>query len=153
MVGDDEGSEGILRGLYGALVVRKPGDPKPAHTFVIVGNDKTLNGRVYPDTPTYTARQGELVEWVIISHGNRVHTFHLHEPFLSEGAVVLMQNPPSGTVTFLFTDIEESTKRWETNPPAMQAAFAHQEVGLVRFGRHGERSDVISSNAFAFGST
>jgi hypothetical protein len=78
VVGDDEGTEGILRGLYGALVVRKPGDPKPAHTFVIVGNDKTLNGRVYPDTPTYTARQGELVEWVVISHGNRVHTFHLH---------------------------------------------------------------------------
>lgn len=78
VVGDDEGSEGISRGLYGALVVRKPGDPKPAHTFVIVGQDKTLNGRVYPDTPTYTARQGELVEWVIVSHGNRVHTFHLH---------------------------------------------------------------------------
>lgn len=78
MVGDDEGTEGILRGLYGALVVRKTGDPKPAHTFVIVGNDRTLNGRVYPDTPTYTARQGELVEWVVISHGNRVHTFHLH---------------------------------------------------------------------------
>ena len=78
VVGDDEGTGGILGGLYGALVVRKSGDPKPAHTFVIVGNDKTLNGRVYPDTPTYTARQGELVEWVVISHGNRVHTFHLH---------------------------------------------------------------------------
>lgn len=78
VVGDDEGTEGILRGLYGALVVRKPGDPKPAHTFVIVGQDKTLNGRIYPDTPTYTARQGELVEWVVVSHGNRVHTFHLH---------------------------------------------------------------------------
>jgi hypothetical protein len=78
VMGDDEGTGGILSGLYGALVVRKPGDPKPAHTFVIVGNDKTLNGRIYPDTPTYVARQGELVEWVVVSHGNRVHTFHLH---------------------------------------------------------------------------
>ena len=78
VVGDDEGTIGILNGLYGGLVVRKSGDPKPAHTFVIVGNDKTLNGRVYPDTPTYTAKQGELVEWIVISHGNRVHTFHLH---------------------------------------------------------------------------
>ena len=78
IVGDDEGTIGILNGLYGGLIVRKPGDPKPAHTFVIVGNDKTLNGRVYPDTPTYVATQGELVEWIVISHGNRVHTFHLH---------------------------------------------------------------------------
>jgi hypothetical protein len=77
-VGDDEGTGGILGGLYGALVVRKPGDPKPSKTFVIVGQDKTINGRIYPDTPTYTARQGELVEWVVVSHGNRVHTFHLH---------------------------------------------------------------------------
>ena len=78
VMGDDEGTQGILQGLYGALVVRKPGAVRPAHTFVIVGNDRTLNGRIYPDTPTYTARQGELVEWVVISHGNRVHTFHLH---------------------------------------------------------------------------
>jgi FtsP/CotA-like multicopper oxidase with cupredoxin domain len=78
VVGDDEGTIGILNGLYGGHVVRKAGDPKPAHTFVIVGNDKTLNGRVYPDTPNYTAKQGELVEWLVISHGNRVHTFHLH---------------------------------------------------------------------------
>ncbi len=78
VIGDDEGTIGILNGLYGGLIVRKPGDPKPAHTFVIVGNDKTLNGRIYPDTPTYTAKHGELVEWIVISHGNRVHTFHLH---------------------------------------------------------------------------
>jgi hypothetical protein len=78
VIGDDEGTIGILNGLYGGLIVRKPGDPKPAHTFVIVGNDKTLNGRIYPDTPTYVAKQGELVEWIVISHGNRVHTFHLH---------------------------------------------------------------------------
>ncbi|HYP40338.1 MAG TPA: multicopper oxidase domain-containing protein [Chloroflexia bacterium] len=78
VMGDDEGSTGILGGLYGGLVVRRAGDPKPSKTFVIVGHDKTLNGRIYPDTPAYTAREGELVEWLVISHGNRVHTFHLH---------------------------------------------------------------------------
>ena len=78
VLGDDEGSIGILNGLYGGLVVRRGSDPKPAKTFIIVGHDKTLNGRIYPDTPTYRAKQGELVEWLVISHGNRVHTFHLH---------------------------------------------------------------------------
>src|SRR5205823_1725596 len=29
---------------------------------------------------------------------------------------------PTGTVTFLYTDIEESTKRWERHPSAMKAA-------------------------------
>src|SRR5579885_1217536 len=32
-------------------------------------------------------------------------------------------NRPSGTVTFLFTDIEGSTRRWERDPAAMQAAL------------------------------
>jgi predicted ATPase/class 3 adenylate cyclase len=38
-------------------------------------------------------------------------------------------SPPTGTVTFLFTDIEGSTKLWEDNAPAMQAALArHDEL-------------------------
>jgi predicted ATPase/class 3 adenylate cyclase len=38
-------------------------------------------------------------------------------------------SPPTGTLTFLFTDIEGSTKLWEKNPPAMQAALArHDEL-------------------------
>jgi len=33
-----------------------------------------------------------------------------------------MPEYPSGTVAFLFTDIEGSTKRWETDQQAMQSA-------------------------------
>jgi class 3 adenylate cyclase len=37
--------------------------------------------------------------------------------------------PPSGVVTFLFTDIEGSTRRWEADAAAMRAALAvHDEV-------------------------
>ena len=37
--------------------------------------------------------------------------------------------PPTGTITFLFTDIEGSTRLWETQPAAMQAALArHDEL-------------------------
>ncbi len=32
-------------------------------------------------------------------------------------------NAPSGVVTFLFTDIEGSTRRWEADPDAMRAAL------------------------------
>jgi class 3 adenylate cyclase len=38
---------------------------------------------------------------------------------------------PTGTVTFLFTDIEGSTQRWEHDPAAMKAALARHDL-LVR---------------------
>jgi class 3 adenylate cyclase len=41
-------------------------------------------------------------------------------------------SPPTGTVTFLFTDIEGSTKLWERHPEAMQAALARHDELLRR---------------------
>ena len=37
---------------------------------------------------------------------------------------------PKGTVTFLFTDIEGSTRMWEAHPRAMQAALARHDTLL-----------------------
>ena len=40
-----------------------------------------------------------------------------------------MASPPTGTLTFVFTDIEGSTKLWEHNAQAMQASLArHDEI-------------------------
>src|SRR5438128_10018932 len=40
-----------------------------------------------------------------------------------------MPDLPTGTVTFLFTDIEGSTRRWEEQPEAMRVALArHDEL-------------------------
>lgn len=44
---------------------------------------------------------------------------------------------PSGTVTFLFTDIEGSTKLWEQHPEAMKSALAKHDSIL---------KEVIESN-------
>jgi len=41
-----------------------------------------------------------------------------------------MVDLPTGTVTFLFTDLEGSTRRWEQQPDAMQAALARHDVIL-----------------------
>ena len=35
---------------------------------------------------------------------------------------------PTGAVTFLFTDIEGSTRLWETQHAAMQLALAHHDA-------------------------
>ena len=42
----------------------------------------------------------------------------------------MSNKPPSGTVTFLFTDIEGSTHWWELFPEWMSHAFARQEAIL-----------------------
>src|SRR5438045_3836087 len=41
-----------------------------------------------------------------------------------------MTNPPSGTVTFLFTDIEGSTGLWEQHPTAMTQALSRHDTLL-----------------------
>jgi class 3 adenylate cyclase len=41
-----------------------------------------------------------------------------------------MAELPSGTLTFLFTDIEGSTRMWEQHPRAMQAAVARHDLLL-----------------------
>ncbi len=49
---------------------------------------------------------------------------------------------PSGVVTFLFTDIEGSTRRWEADADGMrQALAAHDEV---------LRSAVVANGGFLF---
>jgi hypothetical protein len=45
---------------------------------------------------------------------------------------------PTGTLTFLFTDIEGSTKLWERHPEAMQIALArHDEILRDATEQHG----------------
>jgi class 3 adenylate cyclase len=63
--------------------------------------------------------------------------------------------PPSGVVTFLFTDIEGSTRRWESGADAMRVALAgHDKVLRSAIEGHGgflfkHTSDGVSA---AFGS-
>ena len=43
-----------------------------------------------------------------------------------------MPDPPKGTVTFLFTDVEGSTRLWERNPKAMQGALVGHDERVGR---------------------
>jgi len=51
-------------------------------------------------------------------------------PAPSQDATELSQQPPSGTVTFLFSDIAGSTQLWEQHPQAMPAALARHDAIL-----------------------
>ena len=51
-----------------------------------------------------------------------------------------MADEPADTLTFLFTDIEGSTRRWQQDPEAMRAALArHDSILTDRIGRGGGR--------------
>jgi FtsP/CotA-like multicopper oxidase with cupredoxin domain len=78
--GTTHGTDGIRRGAFGALIVRRAGDPVPDRKpFVVVMSDpQTINLRKAPNTPIFEANQGERVEFVVIGHGENFHTFHLH---------------------------------------------------------------------------
>jgi predicted ATPase/class 3 adenylate cyclase len=56
---------------------------------------------------------------------------------------------PSGTVTFLFTDVEGSTRLWEEHPDAMQAALARHDE-LVRDAIEAHRGQVVKTTGDGF---
>ena len=60
-----------------------------------------------------------------------------------------MAELPSGTVTFLFTDLEGSTRLWQEHPEAMQAALArHDEV--LRAAIEGHAGYVVKTTGDGF---
>jgi FtsP/CotA-like multicopper oxidase with cupredoxin domain len=78
-MGGQHGTDGIDAGLFGALIVRREGDPVPDRKpFVVVMKGFSINLKYAPNTPVFKANQGELVEFVVIGHGDLFHTFHLH---------------------------------------------------------------------------
>ncbi|MFF3445241.1 multicopper oxidase domain-containing protein [Streptosporangium sp. NPDC002721] len=78
VVGTDHGTLGIRQGLYGALVVRRKKDVRPDKTFTVVFNDMMINNRPAHQAPEFVAKAGERVEWIVITHGEFYHTFHIH---------------------------------------------------------------------------
>jgi predicted ATPase/class 3 adenylate cyclase len=56
---------------------------------------------------------------------------------------------PSGTVTFLFTDLEGSTRLWEEHPDTMQAALARHDE-LVRDAIEAHRGQVVKTTGDGF---
>ena len=60
-----------------------------------------------------------------------------------------MSQLPSGTVTFFFTDIEGSTKRWETHPTQMRAALAQHDA-ILRCAIEGNGGCIFKTVGDAF---
>ena len=81
VIGTDHGTGGLYSGLFGGLVVRRPGDllPDVQHT-VVMGPNATINLERSDEEKTilFKAREGQRVEFIVIGVGDDFHTFHLH---------------------------------------------------------------------------
>ncbi|MFJ2034111.1 multicopper oxidase domain-containing protein [Streptosporangium sp. NPDC087985] len=91
VVGTEHGTGGIRAGLYGPLVVRRKDDVLPDKTFTVVFNDmKTNNLQKAPD---FVAKLGERVEFVVITHGEFFHTWHMHAHRWADNRTGLLEGP------------------------------------------------------------
>ena len=117
VVGTKHGTGGIYEGLYGALIVRRPNDPKPDKTFpLFMGPGMKINGMVHSqegaansDCPSdgghgeqasphcLLATQGERVEFVVVNLGEEFHTFHLHGHSWADNRTGLLTDPTDET--------------------------------------------------------
>ncbi|WP_128437084.1 multicopper oxidase domain-containing protein [Streptomyces cyaneus] len=78
VVGTEHGTGGIRKGLYGPVIVRRKGDILPDATHTIVFNDMLINNKPAHSGPDFEATVGDRVEFVMITHGEYYHTFHMH---------------------------------------------------------------------------
>jgi FtsP/CotA-like multicopper oxidase with cupredoxin domain len=92
-MGTDHGTGGVIKGLYGALVVRRRGDSLPDKQFVAVFNGMQINNKTAPDTPMFEASLGQRVEWIAIGHGDLFHTFHLHAHRWADNRTGYLEGP------------------------------------------------------------
>ncbi|TDO42153.1 multicopper oxidase [Paractinoplanes brasiliensis] len=92
-MGTDHGTAGLIKGLYGALVVRRRGDILPDKQFTVVFNDMQINNKAAPNTPMFEANLGQRVEWIAIGHGNFFHTFHLHAHRWADNRTGYLEGP------------------------------------------------------------
>jgi FtsP/CotA-like multicopper oxidase with cupredoxin domain len=93
VVGTDHGTGGIRAGLYGPLVVRRKGDVLPHKQFTVVFNDMTINNRKAHEAPDFVAKIGERVEFIVITHGDFFHTFHIHGHRWADNRTGLLEGP------------------------------------------------------------
>jgi FtsP/CotA-like multicopper oxidase with cupredoxin domain len=78
-LGTPHGTGGIYKGLFGALVIKPAtGYIEPVRRCVLVMIKTTFNLKRDPNTPHCTSNMGDRVEFIVIGHGDLIHTFHLH---------------------------------------------------------------------------
>lgn len=116
----------VFKGLFGPLLIRKAGAPRPNREFPLFFHDfiptatglpksySCINGRAYAgNTPTLEANVGETVAFYVYGIDNNFHTFHLHGHRWTNAAGTVVDNEtlgPGDSLTATF--VEDNPGRW-----------------------------------------
>ena len=130
-----------MRGLFGAIIVRPKGAPRPDVEKVLMMHSfapqvtrlprlfQVVNGRTAAgNTPTIRAKVGDDVAIHAIGFDNNLHTFHLHGHRWKDPNGTFVDNPgfgPNESVTARF--VEDNPGRWLWHCHV----FTHQDAGMA----------------------
>ncbi|MFN2389720.1 MAG: multicopper oxidase domain-containing protein [Actinomycetota bacterium] len=122
--GTPHGTLGLKRGLFGALIVRRPGDPVPDRPpfVVVMGPGQKINLQKAPNIRMFKANQGQRIEFVVIGHGDEFHTFHLHG------------HRWANTRTGYITDLKDTARLIDNRTVGPADSFGFQVVAGERVG-------------------
>jgi FtsP/CotA-like multicopper oxidase with cupredoxin domain len=132
--------ESIPQGLYGVIRIYKRNERPPDRRFVVAFAEhlgfNTINGRAFiGNTPTFTAKVGETVEWNVIGMGELFHTFHTHGHRWLSPAGEPIDNQEIGPGSSF-------TVRWKEDAPGTWFYHCHVEshqkngmIGLLKVSR------------------
>ena len=165
VAGTPHGTGGLDAGLFGALVVRRPGDLQPDHHYtVVMGPRQSINFNRFPESFTceeeavhsnscFAAKEGERVEFSVLNVGNEFHTFHLHGHVWADNRTGILSSEldseqlidaktigPSETFGFQVIAGEEvGPGDWMLHCHVQ----AHSDMGMVTFFRVGPRDGAV----------
>jgi FtsP/CotA-like multicopper oxidase with cupredoxin domain len=120
--------ESIAGGMWGMLSILGRHEQAPDREFVVVfapmGQFQTIDGRAFVgNTPVFSSRSGQLVQWDVMAMGSEHHTFHVH------GHRWLEHGTPVDTQT---VGPAESFKiRWRERDPGTWLYHCHVESHMM----------------------
>jgi manganese oxidase len=129
----------VFKGMFGALIIRKPTDPLPnreffvfLHAFAPVATGlaqqfSCINGRAFAgNTPTLRAKVGDTVNWHVFAIDNDFHAFHLHGHRWTENGVVIDNRTLGPADVTSFSIVEDNPGRWFYHCHV----FSHLHMGM-----------------------
>jgi FtsP/CotA-like multicopper oxidase with cupredoxin domain len=130
-----------MRGLFGPLIVRERGAPRPDLCHVLMMHSfapqvtrlprlfHAINGRSFAgNTPNIAAKVGQDVALHVTGFDSNFHTFHLHGHRWKDPSGTFVDNPsfgPNEVITARFT--EDNRGRWLYHCHV----FSHQDAGMA----------------------
>jgi FtsP/CotA-like multicopper oxidase with cupredoxin domain len=121
--------ESLAGGMYGVVSILGRHEAAPDREFLVafapMGRFQTIDGRAFVgNTPVFTSRVGDVVQWDVIAIGSEHHTFHVHgHRWLSEAGV------PHDTQTL--GPAESLKVRWREQDPGTWLYHCHVESHMM----------------------